>query len=490
MQSVGIDLDGEILNISILNKKKEFNNKSFNIKDINFSCDVNPLYIPSKSFITSGLEMHDILIKNIPLEIKKRFAISKAIKFQNEFITIIDPEKSINIPLMLKDQSILKFFVTTKELLKKHLCLLNNLNIDPDYVSCPGLALCRWASYFFHIKNAFLVHIGQNSTSCVLMKNNYPEKIFSIKIGYKNLINDNSHLSSIDVLTLKHTSKLFESLNDLKKEITKTFVFFTNNSEEKYPVLLTGNVTEFQNLDKFLGNEKTTTFLSSENLETNSNIRKYAISIGLALNIFAKDSMVQFRSKEFTSNKTLIDYGKTTFYFSIIFIILLGIFYSNFSFVLKNKEKKIYKNLIELEKLEQNEFNDNDFIISRNFYEDFDNYEKKLIKETKEFPYFLKAPNVTKTLSWLNNHKFLKEAEILSCNYELQKYPNINEKKEPYLVKVELEFKTTAPSIARSFYDSLMKGEGLVDPKEEITWEVLNDHYKTSFYLKNLIIEN
>lgn len=493
MHSIGIDLDGETINVAILNKNKDLIDiKCFDINELNGSKNVNPFYTTSKkTFITTGLELQDVLIKTTPFDVKKIFFIKKALKFQREFITTIDPSRTISVPLYLKHSSTLKFFITTKELLNKHLNRLRHLDIDPDFITCTGIALCSFAAYFFkNTKNAFLIHIGQNKTSCIFMKDNIPEKTFNIKTGSKKLKSDYSEYkksknSQLDVLSLNHDSKLYETLTDLKESIKKAFISFTNDQENKYPLILTGDFEVFTNLDKFLLNEKISTTLFNEKLDQKPKTKTYAISIGLALSLLTKDSnIVQFRKDEFTSNKTFIAIGKKFFFFGLFTIFILCLSYFTFSHLLKKKEKVLHENLFNLKKLEVETLNKNNKTTIKNFRQDLDEYEKKLLKEAKEFPYFVKIPNITETLSWLNNHEYLQNTEITSFNYELQKYPNIYAKTDPYTAKIELEFKTKIPAIARSFYDSLTKGEGLADPKEEITWEVGNDYYKTSFYLK------
>jgi len=495
MNSTGIDLDGESVNIAILDKNKNLIDvKNFDVKDINGSNNVNLFYIknPKKNSITTGMDIQDVLIKNFPYEVKTFFSIKKIIKFQKKFITNIDSSKTINVPLIVKEFSIIKFFITTKELLKKHLNRLKHLNIDPDFITCSGMSLCRFATHFYNkTKDAFLVHLGQNKTLCVFMKNNIPEKTFYIKTGKKSFssetLENKKNQTSVDVLSIKHSTNLYEKLTELKKEIKKTFIYFTNKKEDKYPLILTGNIENLINLDKFLENENTTMCLCSEKIKQNPKLNLFAISIGLALNLFSKDSKnVQFRKDGFTSNKKLIRIGKKILSFCFFVFFTINILYFISSSSIKTKEKLLHEHLINLKNFEKKELNKKNIISIKNLYDDLNDYEKILLKQTKDFPYSLKVPNVRQTLSWLNNDDLLQEAEIISFNYELQKYPNMLNRTDPYIAKIELEFKTKTPSIARNFYDLLIRGEGLANPKEEITWDVGHDCYKTSFYLKTL----
>ena len=54
-----------------------------------------------------------------------------------------------------------------------------------------------------------------------------------------------------------------------------------------------------------------------------------------------------------------------------------------------------------------------------------------------------------------------------------------------YQVKVDLEFSTSSPRIAREFHDSLIAPNDLIDPKGEVKWSSNRGKYRTSFYLKD-----
>jgi len=494
MQAVGIDLDGETINLAILDDNKDLIDvKSFNSKALNGSKDVKPLYTSSKekTLVSTGLDLQDVLIKNVPFSVKKSFFLKKAVSFQNDLITTIDPAKTISVPTYIKDRSILKFFITTKELLTKHLSRFSHLSIDPDFVTCQSVALCRFSNHYFNNnKTALLVHIGQNKTSCVFMKDSTAEKTFNIKIGSSKLksayLEDKrSKGSHIDVLTLSKTSKLKTILQELREAIENAFISFVNKEEKKHPLLLTGDIQNYSNLAEFIQNDKVSSILNNEELETNPVLKSFAISFGLALNILSNDKhTIQFRKDEFTPVKTLKALGKKVLFFSIFSIICLSLIYLSSSYFLNNKEKELHSKLIELDNFENKLLDGGKILSHKDFYSDLDIYEKNQSKQMRAFPFFLKTPNVSQTISWINNHKYLQGSEIINFSYSLEKYPSIFSKNEPYLAKVEVEFKTKIPAIARGFYDSLMKGDGLVNNKEEITWDVGNDCYKTSFYLK------
>ena len=113
-------------------------------------------------------------------------------------------------------------------------------------------------------------------------------------------------------------------------------------------------------------------------------------------------------------------------------------------------------------------------------------------KNNKEYPYILQAPRVSEVLSWLSSHSLLRESyeegdpiDVKDLRYQLVSYPKIDHPKEPYLAKVEIEFKFESAMNARKFHEALRKGDDLVNPNLEISWDALSDGYRTSFFLKN-----
>jgi hypothetical protein len=110
----------------------------------------------------------------------------------------------------------------------------------------------------------------------------------------------------------------------------------------------------------------------------------------------------------------------------------------------------------------------------------------------KEYPYILKAPKIAEVLSWLSTHPLLDQLKkeedpihIQELHYQLLKFPKIGSTKEPYQAKVEIEFRFNSAINARKFHEALLKGDTVVDPALEVTWETLHDGYRTSFFLKN-----
>ena len=78
--------------------------------------------------------------------------------------------------------------------------------------------------------------------------------------------------------------------------------------------------------------------------------------------------------------------------------------------------------------------------------------------------------------------------QLESFSYGMLKRPEQSKKQEKYQVKVEFEFTTATPKLAREFHDALIAPNEIVDPKGEIKWSSNRGRYKTSFFLKDKTI--
>jgi hypothetical protein len=64
-------------------------------------------------------------------------------------------------------------------------------------------------------------------------------------------------------------------------------------------------------------------------------------------------------------------------------------------------------------------------------------------------------------------------------------YPTIDSPQDPYQAKIDLEFAIQNPIHARKFHDAITQDQTMVDPSSDIEWEVLDQSYRLSFFLKN-----
>jgi type IV pilus assembly protein PilM len=128
------------------------------------------------------------------------------------------------------------------------------------------------------------------------------------------------------------------------------------------------------------------------------------------------------------------------------------------------------------------------------------NYLEKDIQSTPQtFPLQPNVPLVSDVLAWISTHPNVvgianadtpnpPSLKIENFSYTMLKRPELSKKQEKYQVKVELEFTSPTPKMAREFHDILIAPNDIVDPKGEIKWNSSKDRYRTSFYLKDRTI--
>lgn len=197
---------------------------------------------------------------------------------------------------------------------------------------------------------------------------------------------------------------------------------------------------------------------------------EYAIPIGLALEALQKNCL-QFRQGEFTAPKN-IEHRKRLKWRYALACLSLTLAGGGFGFYkIHQSEKALQKHL--------------DTVIgpsSLSLQKRVSNWERDLSSHKKEFSLIPTSPSVTDVLAWISSKKH--EIEVVHLHYTLVNYPKLGESFEPYQAKVDLEFNAPSPKVAREFHVSLAKEDPFIDPKYEVIWNVSQNLYKTSFYLR------
>ena len=116
-------------------------------------------------------------------------------------------------------------------------------------------------------------------------------------------------------------------------------------------------------------------------------------------------------------------------------------------------------------------------------------WDKAVTTHLKQPSYMGQYPKVSEVLSWLYQHPLVQEKtdpiKIKSIHYQLSECPRLDTPRDPYQAKMEIEFETKSSLNARKFHEEIHEGEAWVDNKEDVQWEVSENTYRTSFYLKN-----
>ena len=123
-----------------------------------------------------------------------------------------------------------------------------------------------------------------------------------------------------------------------------------------------------------------------------------------------------------------------------------------------------------------------------------------LDKEVKGLPdpiaLYPNVPRVSDVLAWLSTHPNVTLAgesgsrtdapiQIESFAYTMVERPEEKKKQSRYRVKVEIEFSSPTPKLAREFHDSLIVPNPIVDPKGEVKWSSSRGKYRTAFMLRD-----
>jgi hypothetical protein len=494
MNTIGLDFEAQIINIAVFDENQKL------IKTLSMDLDspknnVNELYNildSEKNNISTSLNSKYVLIKNFNLDIKNKLFLKKAIKTQKESITFLDEENSLVLEKYYKDKSLIQFFITTKDFFKKHLSKLSHINVDPDHVTFSSLSLFRFSkSYLKDINDLVIINLGSCSTTIAFIEEGILKSSNSIKIGIKKLKsalldnNKSKNIDQIDVSTL-----LKNELDDLKKEIeTSLSYFYQNKNTENISLFFTGFINELNNFENYLKPKNFSIIdVDKKILEKQKDIKKYALAIGSAIDLQKNDIYsTQFRIDEFLSNKYIKTLAKSSIFSFFIILFLSFGFYFFSNKILSSKEKKLFSLVNDFEKKDLLEM-DKTITIDENIpvYEKIDLLDSKIKNESKSFPYYLNTLNVSTFLKYLNTLD-TGEIEIKKIKYDLEKFPNLSNKNEPYITKIELEFLSSDISIARDFHLKLLNDKKFIETSKDINFDILNDMYKLTFYLKNNI---
>lgn len=399
MRSTGIELDSSNILLATVKRKKS----SFvvqHVQSVQAPLTVKRLY-KKRAPIVTGLASDEVLVKKLEFKGASKKILSKTLRYQLELENYLDPKETVAIPFFNeeKEKTSVSFFLTSKDLLKKHLA---DCTVDPSIVSFTGQALFRFVKEFIHVENCFVLHLSQNGC----------------------------HIAQI----IRGELVRFHSLVANKKtEIKKTFYSFIQEEKcEPLPLLVTGHVRRFPSLEDSL-KEYYSHIIPIEKEEVKKLI-PYALSIGLAIDGLAQDGKnVQFRKEEFTPKSVRRRLGKAlffSFFFSLSFACTL-IYFGLQSYQVRKQALQ--------ETLEQMIAEDSRLMERASVDKDLISFKKTIKKEAKPSPFPLTVPSVQEVFTWLEQ----EDIAWGSFHYELESFPKIHTLTDPYLVKVEVKLSTT-----------------------------------------------
>lgn len=483
--------------------------------------DVKPLYIAKKegdihfdqtlkrllhqNLSVTCLNHQQLITRSLEIKLKKEKDINAVLPFQVESIIPFPYETSIVDKIKIErtaDGTELTVFAAKKDHVKKHLDTWKSLKIEPEIISSESLALASFSNHFYPSKNPFfIIYFSSSYITCSYIKNGL--LIASQSCCFK----DSEELNLNEILRM-----IYAASKQMKGIEIQELLFLGNTSNNE---TLIAKLLEKTHKTRALL-QKDTAFDISDN-----ELASFAVPIGLALSVLPKQtSRVNFRQLEFVYpdpwkhlKKPLITYLFLGALASFAFYFFSNAYLNHFEDEIKqeyvallssmNKPYQAFENEYFAKfPLESNEYHEIPSITTLS-QEDINNRLKFLYTELQAspdtFPLFPNVPRVSDVLAWLSNHPNIVEKNVDSdkinlliqlenFSYSMLKRPEQTKKQEKYQVKVEFEFTTATPKLAREFHDALIAPNEIVDPKGEIKWSANRGRYKTSFFLKDKTI--
>lgn len=493
-----------------------------------------------KHLVVTAMPAQEVLIRPLELKIKKEKDINEVLAFQSEPLLPYPVENALVDKIILskdKEGHKLSIIAVRKDHLTNHIKLWNSLDVEPENVTAAPAALAAFAKLFSsHEGILYVLHIGLTSSLCILIDHGKLLAAQNINKGLNLLIQALATDKQVDFNTAKQMlnemslnsdipSSLKEGLELLRLDITRTTYSLAKQAkgQDINNLLLTGEGSYLNELADILCGPLNKTLLTPRpipNFDVSvQELQQYAIPIGAALSALPNSQeQINFRQQEFAYPApwkrlkqplalylllcfgiavALILFGKAYLSYRESdlkrqYIELLNVMNKPYTAFEKEFSAKALGNsnssstaVIPIEALTQEE------IKSRlNFLE------KELQSMPQFYPLQPNVPSVSDVLAWLATHPnavgqvpaeggLPPALQIESFSYTMLKRPELAKRQEKYQIKVEFEFSSPTPKMAREFHDALVAPNDIVDAKGEIKWSSNRDKYRTSFYLKD-----
>lgn len=495
--------------------------------------------------VVTSATTKDVLVRPLEIRLKKEKDIDSALIFQVEPLLPYPPENAIVDKILLskdKDGSKLTVLTIRKDHLQQQLEQWKLLDIEPEIVSAAPQALALFArKYLAKDTSFYAIHLGIDNAFCVLIDEGkliaaqviseglnplidilVQEKTLSRKTAFDELLKWNFNKPRSD-----DSPALKSGVDALRMSVMRTIYSLGKQLKGKEigEILVTGSGAAIPGLADALSKQLNMARLALPDTAignaTQEELLVYAVPIGEALSgLPLYKDQINFRQQEFSYPEPwkrlkppLIQYIALC----VAIAISLFIFGEAYLGYQVGAIKRQYIELLDMMNKPYQEFeaeytsknpsigrtsSDQGVSIEVLTVDEMRsrlNYLQKGIQATPQiFPLYPNVPQVTDVLAWITAHpafvskqvsEYDKETEeflhIDSFNYTMIKRPEPTKKMERYQVKIDLEFSSPTPKMAREFHDALIAPNDLVDPKGEVKWSSNRDRYRTSFYLKD-----
>jgi Tfp pilus assembly PilM family ATPase len=477
---------------------------------------VNPLYNLEAAFcknqkIVTGLSPQEVFIRNLSLKLMDKRKILSTLPFQLDALLPYREDEAVTVPIIDKDEksqaSRVQVISTKKASIFDHIKKMQSYDFEPDILSTAPSALMRFFAHFCPLYHeAILFHIGATSSCAILISHNQLEHCYSFSFGTQILteaiIKDFPQIEAdeaiekaknfdLELIIPSEHPNLHHSLFHLQRELNRIIAYFQSKpcSKDVKHFAITGNLFGFSKLKDLISSTMPNTFEIISNFACDSydmqTLSSYAIPLGLAIDALTLDGRsIQLRQKDFFSSKAKKKWLKTlSLCVAASLCLSMGIFSILHVYTMKKQDHCL--------ELCQKYFPGSQ---SSTLEMTIQSIEKKKSHDPIPSTLSTSCYSVSEILAWLSAHPMLcrpvnssnpsELIDIKNINYEMIKNPKVSSKNEPLLVKIELEFSSPSSRIARDFHDALIKGDSVVDEKKEITWNVKDSFFKTTFFIK------
>lgn len=490
-----------------------------------------------RDLVVTCLNANEILLRQLDVKLKKEADIDAVLAFQAEPLLPYPIENAIIDRVKLLETaegSLLAIYAARKDHLQQHLEQWHALGAEPEVISCTPAALTAFAAHFAPSDKPLIVlHIGVSSTVCLLTKQGKLHAAQACSQGTARLgeafkqDKPGEDLKGLNFAEINKESAphLAEAVEEMRMDVVRTLYALSKQAkgDEVSQILLTGEGAALNNLGAILCQslQKPLIIPATDpqfNL-TPSDLQKYAIPIGAALTALPHyKQQINFRQQEIAYPNPWRRYKNIMGIYISACLCLAAAFYflSNAYVTYRVDElRQQYADLLEYLHKPYAEFEKefdakatgkkvselNEVPPIKSLSEaDLTNRLRYLDNTLQSSPYYYpllpNVPTVSDVLAWLSTHPTVVAKDpktgalkpllqIESFNYTLVKRPDQTKKQEKYQVKVEIEFSSPTPKLAREFHDALIAPNTLVDPKGEVKWSTNRGLYRASFFLKD-----
>ena len=398
----------------------------------------------------------------------------------------------------------LQLFSVRKNDVNELLEALDERSFDPEVICPKPLALCHFVQQLY-IKTGLhiVLHVDNQETTAVLIQDGLPVMARSHPMGLDNLSSityvDETGQTAINENELVH-------LQEYLREISRILLAFQNGFDSiGLPILFCGPLVENTILMQlFTGALEREIALEPEHFSQKNYSKTYswqdllvfAVPIGLALSIplEQRGNSINFRKDEFAYKDKWRRWKKELTVYFCLMLLLSGAGYMYGKSVLKNQQTSIIEQYATLLQTMGKPVNQDEILAmtSEDIQSEVYKLEDELKISTEEMALHPDVPRVSDLLAWLSSHPNVvvggddpKAINLESMSYNMVKRPEKGKIKEHYQVRVDLEFSSPSPTMARELHDALLTPNAFIDPKTELKWSVHRGHFKATFFLKD-----